>query len=64
MRSGVCCLIIVVFTVCAPVMAYDWATNPGNGSQGNPYQISTPEQLMAIGSNSDLLPVATIRRNE
>jgi len=35
--------------------AYDWATNPGNGTAGNPYQISTAEQLASIGSNAALL---------
>ncbi len=27
---------------------YDWSTNPGDGSMENPYQISTPEQLIAV----------------
>jgi hypothetical protein len=34
---------------------YDWATNPGDGSPENPYQISDPDHLMSIGSNAALL---------
>ena len=48
MRQGLVFSIIVSIVFCAPVLAYDWSTNPGDGSQGNPYQISTPEQLMSI----------------
>jgi hypothetical protein len=50
MRSGLLFSIIVSIVFCAPVLAYDWSTNPGDGSEANPYQISTPEQLIAIGS--------------
>lgn len=35
--------------------AYDWSTNPGDGSQINPYQISEPNHLMAIGFTAPLL---------
>jgi hypothetical protein len=31
-----------------PVFGYDWMDNPGKGSPLDPYQISTPEQLLAI----------------
>ncbi|MHC5173843.1 MAG: GLUG motif-containing protein [Planctomycetota bacterium] len=48
MRQGVLFSIIVSIVFCTPVLAYDWSTNPGDGSSGNPYQISTPEQLIAI----------------
>lgn len=34
---------------------YDWAANPGDGTTSNPYQISTAEQLVSIGSDSSLL---------
>lgn len=34
--------------------AYDWSTNPGDGSPGNPYQVSTPEQLNDIGLHSEI----------
>ncbi|MEN8127374.1 MAG: GLUG motif-containing protein, partial [Planctomycetota bacterium] len=55
MRQGVILSIIVLTIFCAPIFGYDWFTNPGDGSPENPYQISTPEQLMSIGSNADLL---------
>lgn len=35
--------------------AYNWTTNPGNGTADNPYQISTAEQLASIGSNTGIL---------
>lgn len=35
--------------------AYNWSTNPGNGTPENPYQISNTEQLAAIGSDDVLL---------
>ncbi|MGH2271296.1 GLUG motif-containing protein [Anaerohalosphaeraceae bacterium U12dextr] len=35
--------------------AYDWGTNPGDGSAGNPYQVSTAEQLVAIDSDPAVL---------
>jgi hypothetical protein len=34
---------------------YDWESNPGNGTEGSPYQISTAEQLASIGSNAVIL---------
>ena len=33
---------------------YDWATNPGNGSFGNPYQIQTAGQLESLGDHAEL----------
>ncbi len=54
MRSGIALSLIVLITVCAPAPAYDFSTNPGDGSQENPYQISTPEQLIEIGSDPNL----------
>ena len=54
MRSGIYCVIMTMVTFCAPVMAYDWTTNPGNGSPENPYQISTPEQLIALGADTNV----------
>ncbi len=53
MRSGF--LFLLVLTLHISVFAYDWGTNPGDGSAGNPYQISEPNHLMSIGSNADLL---------
>lgn len=38
-----------------PSYGYDWATNPGDGNPENPYQISEPNQLIAIGSDPNLL---------
>jgi pectin methylesterase-like acyl-CoA thioesterase len=38
-----------------PSLAYDWNTNPGDGSIENPYQISEPYQLNAIGLDTNLL---------
>ncbi|MEN8126325.1 MAG: dockerin type I domain-containing protein [Planctomycetota bacterium] len=34
---------------------YDWSSNPGDGTEGNPYQISTAEQLALIGPDAALL---------
>lgn len=34
--------------------AYDWSTNPGDGSAGNPYQIFMPEQMNSIGADTSL----------
>ena len=34
---------------------YDWESNPGDGTEGNPYQIGTAQQLASIGSNALLL---------
>jgi fibronectin-binding autotransporter adhesin len=44
--------------------AYDWSTNPGNGSAANPYQISTAEQLNSIGTNTTLLNKYFILMND
>lgn len=61
-HSGKDCLMKNTFLFAATILfigtssfAYDWSTNPGDGFVGNPYEISTPEQLMSIGSDSDLL---------
>ena len=43
--------VILILSSSAP--AYDWSTNPGDGSTENPYQISTPEQLISVGFNGD-----------
>jgi hypothetical protein len=51
MRQGLVFSIIISIIFCSPVLAYDWSTNPGDGSPDNPYQISTPEQMMSIGLN-------------
>ena len=47
---------VITFAVCSlPASGYDWVSNPGSGTQMNPYQISEPDQLMAIGSDPNLL---------
>jgi hypothetical protein len=56
MRQGFLFSIIVLITFCTPVLAYDWSTNPGDGSEANPYQISTPEQLVSVGLNTNSQP--------
>ena len=42
-------ILALLFTACC--LAFDG----GDGTVENPYQISTPEHLISIGSNSDLL---------
>jgi hypothetical protein len=48
MRQGFLFSIIVSIIFCSPVLAYDWSTNPGDGSPENPYLVSEPNQLIAI----------------
>ncbi len=36
-------------------LAYDWSTNSGAGDPNDPYQISSPEQLLSIGADANLL---------
>jgi hypothetical protein len=64
MRQGLLFSIIVSIVFCEPVLAYDWSTNPGDGSETNPYQISTPVQLMSIGSDEVLLAKHYILTND
>ena len=64
MRQGLVFTIIVLAIFCVPVMAYDWSTNPGDGSEANPYQISTPEQLMSIGSDEILVTKHYVLTND
>lgn len=47
--------IIVITASVSTSFGYDWSTNPGDGSRDNPFQISEPDQLIAISSNADLL---------
>lgn len=43
---------VVVLSIChLTSFAYNWSTNPGDGSELNPYQISGPEQFVAIGAD-------------
>jgi len=55
MRCKALVLIVISVILCPTVTAYDWSANPGNGSPDNPYQISTLEHLMAIGSDEILV---------
>ena len=64
MRQGLLFSIIVSTILCAPVLAYDWSTNPGSGEADDPYQISTPEQLTSIGSDAVLLTKHYILMND
>ncbi|MGH2270445.1 hypothetical protein ACQ9LF_01455 [Anaerohalosphaeraceae bacterium U12dextr] len=43
---------LIVGILSFPVFGYNWAENPGTGTLQNPYQISTSEQLLAIGSDA------------
>lgn len=54
MRSGFCYAAILMVTLAASAQAYDWTTNPGDGSPENPYQISTPEQVIALGADTSI----------
>ena len=51
----------LIFSILAAVLivpvsfAYDWSANPGDGSEGNPYRISEPNQLIAIGNEPNKL---------
>lgn len=47
-------IFVILLGFCAPALAYDWSTNPGDGSYENPYQVSLPDQLAAIGADSTL----------
>ncbi|MEN6308474.1 MAG: hypothetical protein ABFD91_12035 [Anaerohalosphaeraceae bacterium] len=56
--GNVKCTILIVLcwdVFCCPVFGYNWIDNPGQGTPENPYQISTAEQLMAIGSDPSVL---------
>ncbi len=54
MRRGLFCLTIIA-ALGVSAEGYDWLTNPGDGTAGNPYQISEPTHLMSIGSDPNLL---------
>ena len=64
MRSGIRFLIIGLVIFCASAQAYDWSTNPGSGTSENPYQISYPNHLIAIGSDPNLLDKYFILTND
>lgn len=51
MRTGLYCIIMLA-AITASAYAYDWTTNPGDGSPENPYQISEPNHLIDLGQNT------------
>jgi hypothetical protein len=64
MKSGILFFLILILHFSVSAFAYDWSTNQGDGSEGNPYQISEPNHLMSIGSNADLLDRHFILTND
>lgn len=44
----------ILLLIGASAFGYDWSTNPGDGSEDTPYQISTAEQMNAIGGDTTL----------
>jgi hypothetical protein len=64
MRSGIYFSATLIVVLGASAQAYDWTTNPGDGSPENPYQIAAPEHLMAIGDNAALLDKHFILTND
>lgn len=64
MRIGICFFTMVMVHVGVSAFAYDWSSNPGDGSPQNPYQISEPNHLMSIGSDPVLLDKHFILTND
>lgn len=64
MRREINVLLFILVFVSASTLAYDWSTNPGDGTPEHPYEISTPEHLMSIGSYPDLLDKHYILTND
>ena len=56
-----CVTVMAATTICH---AYDFSTNPGDGSVEHPYEISEPNQLNAIGSDATLLTKCYILMND
>ncbi len=55
MQGRIYTAILLTLSISVAFADYDWSQNPGNGEISTPYQISTPQQLTAIGSNPTLL---------
>ena len=49
MRSGIIYFLVLALHLSEFTFAYDWEANPGDGSAGNPYQISEPNHLLSMG---------------
>ena len=64
MKSRILVCLLTGGLCISTAFAYDWSTNPGDGSPGNPYQISEPNHLIAIGSNADLMDKHFILTND
>ncbi len=64
MRREIVVLLFILLLISASTLAYDWSTNPGNGSLEHPYEISTPEHIMSIGSVPPLLDKHFILMND
>ena len=64
MRREIVVLLFILLLISASTLAYDWSANPGNGSLEHPYEISTPEHIMSIGSDPDLLDKHFILMND
>lgn len=60
------CILFLVLSVClsGSLFAYDWSSNPGDGSVENPYQISDPNHLISIGSDPNLLDKHYVLMND
>ncbi|MHC4927407.1 MAG: hypothetical protein ACYTER_08790, partial [Planctomycetota bacterium] len=54
MRTGLFCIVMIA-AIGASAHAYDWSTNPGDGTSENPYQISEPNHLIAIGQDTTIM---------
>ena len=64
MRSRVFVFIFISGFFVSTAFGYDWGTNPGTGEPNDPYQISTPEHLLSIGSDPNLLDRCFVLAND
>ncbi len=64
LRSSMLFSMAAIVTLSVSSVAYEWGTNPGDGSPDDPYQISTAEQLISIGSDPDMLDKCFILAND
>ncbi|MCE5185960.1 MAG: hypothetical protein LLF76_07530 [Planctomycetaceae bacterium] len=48
MRTGIFSVLIALLSLYAPAFAYDWSTNPGDGSPENPYQIRSADDWLIL----------------
>lgn len=64
MRVKLLFSIILLFISCGTIVAYDWSTNPGDGSESNPYQVSTPDQMNDIGLHTEIWDECFVLTND